>query len=616
MYISESQIIASVEKLRQTDQKLNTFIGLLMMIIYGQKIRDNYYAVNMQYVSKHLDMILYLNDSKPARDNEKLWFILFQDEWKSNVKQELLHDKKVSAEDLAVLLFWNENFEDEESLIKKFRKKINDDSLCNAFFNMESQVIIDNPKIANVNNLYSMLGGKGDAYTLSVDDGKFIAKPAGDISGAPFTQTLYANTKLKRSFIITDFDFITHYKIDDRLSQETLYNKITNTLPKPFILLAGISGTGKTRFVREQANADKTNYQIIPVRPDWHEPSDLLGYISRIGNDGPEYVITDVLKFIVRGWFAAYESADENSVTLKDISSIEPYWLCLDEMNLAPVEQYFADYLSVLETRKWVGSDYSCDALLKLDAMSDVLKSDGMDRLRKHLGLEPAVYDGLWSFFCKQGIPLPPNLIVAGTVNMDETTHGFSRKVLDRAFTIDFGAFFPNEFQYYLSPETAPQPITFGFPVLSQVGKNELQNVPADKDGAKSIAFLDAVNAVLKGSPFELAYRAVNELMLAVVCFSPKDDDELKAVWDDFLMTKLLPRIEGDADKLRGKAGGDKSLLEELDVVLHNSLAEKRPDLFRKQVDTEDKIQIETRSRKKLQWMQARLNDGFTSFWP
>ncbi|MBI3229501.1 MAG: DUF3578 domain-containing protein, partial [Burkholderiales bacterium] len=114
-------------------------------------------------------------------------------------------------------------------------------------------------------------------------------------------------------------------------------------LPKPFLLLAGISGTGKSRFVREQARVvdpDLNNFLLIPVRPDWHEPSDLMGYVSRI--NGEEYVATDFLKFIVKAWLAAVASSEKDSYQLKPLADIPSYWLCLDEMNLAPVEQYFA----------------------------------------------------------------------------------------------------------------------------------------------------------------------------------------------------------------------------------------------------------------------------------
>jgi len=165
----------------------------------------------------------------------------------------------------------------------------------------------------------------------------------------------------------------------------------TNTLPKPFLLLAGISGTGKTRFVREQAAAhrsgDLSNYCLIPVRPDWHEPSDLLGYISRIGVGGVQYVVTDLLRFVVKAWQNAWASATAGELVCKEVADMTPHWLCLDEMNLAPVEQYFADYLSVLETREWQDGIYSCDPLLK-SATIEQLDSVGQQALRADLKLD------------------------------------------------------------------------------------------------------------------------------------------------------------------------------------------------------------------------------------
>lgn len=237
-------------------------------------------------------------------------------------------------------------------------------------------------------------------------------------------------------------------------------NKIDTTpLSKPFLLLAGISGTGKTRFVRKQVENNKDsnigeNYCLTSVRPDWHEPSDILGYISRLGGDGnAKYITTDVLQFIAKAWRAIINAGLElepkgNGLAVigdkGELEQVLPYWLCLDEMNLAPVEQYFADYLSVLETREWQWDDehftYCCDSLLK----SDTIKQLGdKSKLRKALGFTGEQYDDAWDLFCDHGLGLPFNLIVAGTVNMDETTHGFSRKVIDRALSFDFGDFFP-----------------------------------------------------------------------------------------------------------------------------------------------------------------------------
>lgn len=122
---------------------------------------------------------------------------------------------------------------------------------------------------------------------------------------------------------------------------------ITAIKSKPFLLLAGISGTGKSRIVRELARAcwdegsdeykaqKPKNFQMIQVKPNWHDSSDLIGYVSRVSGKA-EFVAGEFLKFIAKAW--------EDTET--------PYFLCLDEMNLAPVEQYFAEYLSVIETRK------------------------------------------------------------------------------------------------------------------------------------------------------------------------------------------------------------------------------------------------------------------------
>lgn len=420
-------------------------------------------------------------------------------------------------------------------------------------------------------------------------------------------------------------------------------------LSKPFLLLSGISGTGKTRFVREQAKTSgqfSETYCLTSVRPDWHEPSDLLGYVSRL-NGAAEYITTDVLQFIAKAWRGIVDNGLSIEVQNGDdqgerlvvsgerdaLKQVLPYWLCLDEMNLAPVEQYFADYLSVLETREWCWTGdsftYSSDALLKPATIKEVADKD---KLRKDLGFvsdKDGEYDELWNFICQYGLGIPFNLIVAGTVNMDETTHGFSRKVIDRALSFDFGVFFPNDYNDFFTPTSCNKRL--GYPIWSHASKADLVNT-SDADGTKTVAFLSAVNAVLKNTPFELAFRALNELLLAVISTQPQDDLTLKAVWDDFMMCKVLPRIEGDSDKLTTTDG--KALLDELNRVLAEQLApswqankndeaNQRLDLYREKVvaygamDKEKVLRIPCRSKDKLQWMIDRLaSASFTSFWP
>jgi hypothetical protein len=404
-----------------------------------------------------------------------------------------------------------------------------------------------------------------------------------------------------------------HFRLVSTLGAELAASK--QTLPKPFVLLAGISGTGKTRFVKKQAQAHgvgNSNCCIVPVRPDWHEPSDLLGYVSRVG-EKPEYVSTRVLQFVIDAWRAIAPNADANGTGLLNQLS-PPYWLCLDEMNLAPVEQYFADYLSVLESRRFNGNIYTCEPLLDCS----VLKTNGAD-VKADLGMIDD--DGLWNFFLENGIPLPPNLIVAGTVNMDETTHGFSRKVIDRAFTLDFGEFFPNDYSKFFSGQDKPKILTYG--LTSQVTVDSI-NCDIDNDGQKTIKFLSEVNNILRSTPFELAYRALNELLLHVSSFAPQNNADLQAVWDDFLMTKVLPRIDGDEDKLRVlDASGSSNLLYKLEALLAEELNEiwpdgkERIDLLAEQECGDQITNVACRSKKKIRWMIDRLEaNTFTSYWP
>ena len=198
---------------------------------------------------------------------------------------------------------------------------------------------------------------------------------------------------------------------------------------KPFLLLAGISGTGKSRIVKQMAfescpdipalRSDKTapgNYELIEVKPNWHDSSELLGYESEIG--GPHYVVTPFVRFLVK------------AMRYPDV----PFFVCMDEMNLAPVEQYFAEFLSVLESRKLLSDGIiTSEPLIKADIFSKYA-----DQLHRDLDItDTETYKAVYDRLKNDGLRLPSNLIVVGTVNMDETTHQFSRKVIDRAMTIE-----------------------------------------------------------------------------------------------------------------------------------------------------------------------------------
>lgn len=382
---------------------------------------------------------------------------------------------------------------------------------------------------------------------------------------------------------------------------------ITAIKSKPFLLLAGISGTGKSRIVRELAwacwdkgseeyNSQKPkNFEMVQVKPNWHDSSELIGYVSRVSGS-PVFVAGDFLKFVAKAW----ESPEV------------PYFLCLDEMNLAPVEQYFAEYLSVVESRK-------ADAGGKIKT-DPILKKNGEDWYRI-LTSELTRDESIRNQFLSDGITIPQNLIVVGTVNMDETTFSFSRKVLDRAMTIEM-----NEVDLYVGLEDRHEKIgklEAGNLIGTAVeGVDVYQNHKDVCDIA--LRYLIAVNQELEGTPFKVAYRTRNEFLLYVVNNLPYSKDMagnelnqnfvIARALDEITSMKILSRIEGDESKVK------KSFLEALRKAIRDqleSIAEKDVFVANTEGETAEdgKTLRQSVSLAKLDEMIDRLESGYTSFW-
>jgi len=342
---------------------------------------------------------------------------------------------------------------------------------------------------------------------------------------------------------------------------------------KPFILLAGISGTGKSRLVRtlayktcckDELRIDPQkpgNFELIPVRPNWHDSSELMGYVSRI--NGEKYITTSFLKFIAKSWKHT------------DV----PFFLCLDEMNLAPVEQYFAEYLSIIETRQVKDGKLVTDYIISKESFEN---QNLYNQILTDLKLSGSEFS--------EGISIPSNLVVIGTVNMDETTHSFSRKVLDRAMTFEMNnvdltaglELSKNDWSYpesFISKNEIIGNYTSGAEVFSQTFK--------EKD--EVIYFLKKINNELDGTPFKIAYRVRDEFL--IYCFYASQN--LTANWltnalDEMTSMKILSRIEGDETKT-GK------VLKNLQRIITAD--------FKK-------------SYVKIKEMETRLqSNGYTSFW-
>ncbi len=218
-------------------------------------------------------------------------------------------------------------------------------------------------------------------------------------------------------------------------------------------------------------------------------------------------------------------------------------------MNLAPVEEYFAEFLSAIESYAWdEHGEYTTDPIIA--PFKEFTQDVREDMLRQLLGEAHHTETNPQALqFTEKGLTLPPNLMVMGTVNMDETTFSFSRKVLDRAMSIEM-----NEVNYddFKEGKTELMPLLTTQNGLLVNRPQKASEVQERIESDKVIDYLKDVNAMLDGTPFKLGYRAANEAILYVsACQDVAGDNfSIEKALDEFTLMKILSRIEGDDNRL------------------------------------------------------------------
>ena len=392
---------------------------------------------------------------------------------------------------------------------------------------------------------------------------------------------------------------------------EYIISYLTALRTKPFMLLAGISGTGKSRIVRKLAQATTTqqydndddrwkdnrpeNFELIQVKPNWHNSMDVVGFYSNISK---KYEFTPFIEFIVKAW------------QHKDT----PYFLCLDEMNLAPVEEYFAEFLSAIESRSTdENGEYITDPIIK--PFKEFGKDVCEDMLKHLLGeAHHTESNPLAEQFTEKGLTLPPNLMVMGTVNMDETTFSFSRKVLDRAMSMEM-----NEVDYdkFLSGESEQFPLLKDINDLLVKRPQQALEVKDEIDSEKVIGYLKDVNNLLDGTPFKLGYRAANEAMLYVAASRDFAGEKfsIDQALDEFTLMKILSRIEGDDNRLA--VDENDPVLETIGKDSITDAGEDRINLLNcLRAIVREKLGSNTETEKKINIMYRTLErEHFVSYW-
>ena len=427
---------------------------------------------------------------------------------------------------------------------------------------------------------------------------------------------------------------------------------------KPFMLLAGISGTGKSRIVREFAfkscpvelqDADGTepgNYCMIEVKPNWHDSTELLGYWSNLNK---QYMFTKFVKFLIKA--KMYPET--------------PFFVCLDEMNLAPVEQYFAEFLSVLETRKHIENEEG-EVCIKSGVLVDKeyfkkvgeVGNNSLGHAYPTCPTDRDIYMKLFDIVDKAemekvpandaktltevGLTLPENVFIVGTVNMDDTTHQFSRKVIDRAMTIEMnGGNLADIFSDKDELVYAEQPFTMDnlqakyvsakevLTLCSTVKDNEDIRNYIKGNGKEGLPQrLEEINKVLNGTPFTVSYRVMNELTiyLAVLLDQAEEKGEevtldsfkgyVETAIDKILLMKILPRVEGD-DEMFHISDKERNANELSDQAEDGHEFTKLDWLKQIAPQHNEDNQNEYMAVDKLSEMIERLNrQSFTRFWP
>ncbi|TKG91462.1 hypothetical protein EYV94_20755 [Puteibacter caeruleilacunae] len=289
-------------------------------------------------------------------------------------------------------------------------------------------------------------------------------------------------------------------------SDKLITRFISSLATKPFVILTGLSGSGKTKLAQaftEWICSSEDQYCIVPVGADWTNREPLLGYPNALKSNEYKKPDCGALDLIIR--------ADKNRES--------PYFLILDEMNLSHVERYFADFLSVMESKESI----------------------------------PLFAEGVVENGVPSNLRLPENLFIIGTVNIDETTYMFSPKVLDRANVIEFRVTKEEIEDFFTDHKTIQMDLLSGEGksfenVFLELARNsEFKGQDLSETNRILVKFFEQ----LKKTGAEFGYRTASEIFRLINQLSIIDPNlSAQEKVDIAIMQKLLPKLHGSRRKL------------------------------------------------------------------
>lgn len=397
---------------------------------------------------------------------------------------------------------------------------------------------------------------------------------------------------------------------------ELIARYVAAFLSKPFVILAGISGTGKSKltqlvgeyytsqssqkpplnkdaldgsaFVFDEPIAENNDrFALVAVRPDWIDNQSILGYVNPLTG---RYESTQALDIILR--------AKDNQSTYPDPAQADRYFMLLDEMNLARVEHYFSDWLAASESRR-IRSDGKIE-------QQPVLLHHQSDSMTAHVNCS----DG--SSFEHQvpsQIELPTNLVVTGTVNIDETTYGVSPKVLDRAMVIEFDevnlellktGLLENENEIYQIPSQLPK---FRIPT-----DNDYRQQPDEVH-----MHLVKINQILEKARLHIGYRSAKEMALFIEIFRSfmpigSTNSSTEKALDFAILQKVLPRLAGNRVKL------EHSLVELCHYLRDLERPTEQQNILTLEFNPLENARLSNSYRRAVEMLETLRAYGFVSF--
>lgn len=396
-------------------------------------------------------------------------------------------------------------------------------------------------------------------------DAKVGLGVCGSLAASGTSGEALAHTPFPITKVINVIKDLAKLKYDDFLIKRFAYS----LMAKPFVILSGLAGSGKTQlalaFARSLAeNSDgrcpESQVRIVPVGADWTNREPLLGYPNALKQ--AEYIRPEskVLEFL--------QAANHNQQ--------KPYFLILDEMNMSYVERYFSDFLSVMES-----------------------------------GEEIQLWDNPeGAKFPPGSIKVPKNVYIIGTINVDETTYMFSPKVLDRANVIEF-KISESEMSDFLGnlEEVSPMAVCGQAKDVAELFVNCSGKINRDPHAS---SILTSFFKQLKSVNAEFGYRSANEIFRYIYVAKNNDDPAKplteEQILDSAIVQKLLPKLHGSRKKLA-------PVLNELwKLCFKSGLTEENHKLEKVKEVPKDVVKYPLTADKVLRMYRCAVDNGFTSF--